>query len=641
MEQNSSNNNNSQATPFIATQTQPTGDDDQQQNEKEIKKNEPVVWGRLVSCHPDSKHLDLIDEEIIFGRNHKRCKIVLQDPTVSGLHCKIFRSSNPPSSNGAAVPSDINKNHNNNNNNNLPKTAWITDYSTNGTFIKGVNLGKGNSTLLQNGDTISFTSSKINSSLSFIFQDLLSSEQEDDIFDTDRFLYLVLELATGGELFEKIKEKGRYNEPEAKVVFKQILSAVSYLHQLNISHRDLKPENILISYNSSGESIIKVTDFGLAKIIGEKEIATTLCGTPMYVAPEIIKSCLYHDESSKETVGYGKEVDAWSLGCRPPFDVEKSNNFQQINKGLYSFEHAVWSTVTDQAKDLISKLLNVDPIKRIALKDALNHSWFTNDELYRYKTQISSPLSLEKQTPVHSVVQLPNQVKNSKNIPISLGLNFNSQFQSPNHQIQTNNSNNNNNINNTSPKEYFKEQQQRSSIRMLQFEKSPTTSKPQQQSISATNSRSTSPTSSSANINLQSKFLQSSTNTSTTTTNNNNNHKSTTSLGTSTTSSTTTTSSIGTSDPIDLLSDEEDSSINSKKQSLPTTTAISQSLSSSTSSTKSIRNSNEMNISADNINNSDRKRKENEINNINQQQQSNISTTTTTNTRNSRKKLKS
>ncbi|KAF2074903.1 hypothetical protein CYY_003780 [Polysphondylium violaceum] len=528
--------------PIISTQPQDEiieEEEDNNNNSNNNRGNEEkkkvVVWGRLVSFHPDSPSLDLVDQEILFGRNRKRCQVVFTDITVSGIHCKIYREVTPKQT-----------------------AVYVTDFSTNGTFIKGIPLGKDKTTLLQNGDMVSFTSAKINTVLSFIFQDLLSADQDQEdteikkhyiiqhilgtgnfsvvkkcikrdtgdsyavkiidkkkywntsknknqtqseisilkqikhpniisiieIFDTERYLYIVLELATGGELFDHIKAKGRYSEPEAKIVFKQILEAVSYLHQLNITHRDLKPENILVDKLNNGESIIKITDFGLAKIIGEKEIATTLCGTPLYVAPEIIKNCLYHDGNGN--AGYGKEVDAWSLGCilyillsgRPPFDIEKKQNFHlQIDKGLYSFDFPVWTTVTSNAKDLISKLLNVDPTKRISAKDSLIHPWFTIEpELYRNATVVSSPIKAPYHTQ-HHVVQLPVDVKN-RNIPLALNNSNNSsssstvtnnspsgkrgmlQFESTNSptsssskgkptlQFSNNNNNHNNNINN-------------------------------------------------------------------------------------------------------------------------------------------------------------------------------------------------
>ena len=150
--------------------------------------------------------------------------------------------------------------------------------------------------------------------------------------------------AAGGELFEKILEQGAYSEKEARDVFTQMLNAVAYLHSKGIVHRylhsfsffsyfflrDLKPENILLDVKGN-EVTVKITDFGLARIVGEQEMMTTLCGTPQYVgktplqkicdlhfkAPEIIMSSRLpsSQEEKKPKQGYGKEVDAWSLGA--------------------------------------------------------------------------------------------------------------------------------------------------------------------------------------------------------------------------------------------------------------------------------------------------------------------------------------
>jgi calcium/calmodulin-dependent protein kinase I len=122
-----------------------------------------------------------------------------------------------------------------------------------------------------------------------------------EIFDEDDCIYLVLELLAGGELFDRIVEKESYSEKEAAETIRPLVDALRYCHQLGIIHRDLKPENILYQ-SEEDSSIIKITDFGLARFV-QNELATTACGTPNYVAPEIIAG-----------QGYGKEVDIWSIG---------------------------------------------------------------------------------------------------------------------------------------------------------------------------------------------------------------------------------------------------------------------------------------------------------------------------------------
>ena len=170
-----------------------------------------------------------------------------------------------------------------------------------------------------------------------------------EIFDEKDCLYLVMELMTGGELFDRIVEKEHYTEKEAADTIRPLCDAVRYCHTLDIIHRDLKPENLLYETKDSF-SIIKISDFGLARILND-ELATTACGTPGYVAPEIING-----------VGYGKEVDLWSLGVilytllcgYPPFYEENNSElFKMIQKGEYKFDSPYWDDVSDNAKNLI------------------------------------------------------------------------------------------------------------------------------------------------------------------------------------------------------------------------------------------------------------------------------------------------
>lgn len=115
-------------------------------------------------------------------------------------------------------------------------------------------------------------------------------------------IYLLMELVTGGELFDEIVRIGKYGEAEAAKLVHKILVAVRYLHQLGIAHRDLKPENLLLS-DKTKDAKIMISDFGLSKIFNDDEVMKTACGTPGYVAPEVLIRR-----------GYGREVDLWSLG---------------------------------------------------------------------------------------------------------------------------------------------------------------------------------------------------------------------------------------------------------------------------------------------------------------------------------------
>jgi len=194
-----------------------------------------------------------------------------------------------------------------------------------------------------------------------------------EMFETKTKLYMVMELLTGGELFDRIVAKGSYSEKEASIVIKSIASAIEYLHKSGVVHRDLKPEN-LIYLNKTDDSPIKITDFGLAKFRANQNVDMhTACGTPGYVAPEVLKG-----------EKYDKAVDLWSLGvilyillCGfPPFYHQNTNMlYKQIKKGEYDFPDPYWTDISDPAKQLVRGLLTVDPKKRMSATDVLAHPW--------------------------------------------------------------------------------------------------------------------------------------------------------------------------------------------------------------------------------------------------------------------------
>ncbi|KAM9992734.1 hypothetical protein ACTFIY_010168 [Dictyostelium cf. discoideum] len=197
-----------------------------------------------------------------------------------------------------------------------------------------------------------------------------------ELFDTPEKLYLVMELVTGGELFDKIVEKGSYSEADAANLVKKIVSAVGYLHGLNIVHRDLKPENLLLK-SKENHLEVAIADFGLSKIIGQTLVMQTACGTPSYVAPEVLNA-----------TGYDKEVDMWSIGvityillCGfPPFYGDTVPEiFEQIMEANYEFPEEYWGGISKEAKDFIGKLLVVDVSKRLNATNALNHPWLKSN----------------------------------------------------------------------------------------------------------------------------------------------------------------------------------------------------------------------------------------------------------------------
>lgn len=201
-----------------------------------------------------------------------------------------------------------------------------------------------------------------------------------EIFDEKDKMNLVMELVTGGELFDSIVERGNYTEKDAAKVMGTLCEALNYLHAKKVVHRDLKPENILLSHKSKGgpEPEIKVADFGLARVISDKDMMRTACGTPGYVAPEVLKNKGYSSGA----------VDLWSAGvilyillCGfPPFyEDELPALFDQILKGRYDFPSPWWDNISTEAKSLVKGLLTVDPKKRLTAEDVLKHPWISGE----------------------------------------------------------------------------------------------------------------------------------------------------------------------------------------------------------------------------------------------------------------------
>ncbi|KAM6333363.1 calcium/calmodulin-dependent protein kinase type 1G isoform 2-T2 [Alca torda] len=202
----------------------------------------------------------------------------------------------------------------------------------------------------------------------------------EDIYESTTHFYLVMQLVSGGELFDRILERGVYTEKDASVVIHQVLTAVKYLHENGIVHRDLKPENLLY-LTPEENSKIMITDFGLSKM-EQNGIMSTACGTPGYVAPEVLAQ-----------KPYSKAVDCWSIGVityillcgYPPFYEEtESKLFEKIKEGYYEFESPFWDDISESAKDFIRHLLEKNPNTRFTCEEALRHPWINgNTALHR------------------------------------------------------------------------------------------------------------------------------------------------------------------------------------------------------------------------------------------------------------------
>ena len=181
---------------------------------------------------------------------------------------------------------------------------------------------------------------------------------------------------SGGELFDRVVAKAYYNEREARDVCRTLLEAIDFCHMRRVAHRDLKPENLLLVSEDS-DSDVKLADFGFAKRVPGPNSLSTQCGTPGYVAPEIL-------EGKK----YDVKADMWSIGVilyilmggYPPFiENNQRDLFRKIRKGDYEFHPEYWSAVSDNAKHLISSLLTVNPDLRLSAGEALGNSWMKED----------------------------------------------------------------------------------------------------------------------------------------------------------------------------------------------------------------------------------------------------------------------
>ncbi|XP_054909238.1 serine/threonine-protein kinase H1 homolog [Poeciliopsis prolifica] len=198
-----------------------------------------------------------------------------------------------------------------------------------------------------------------------------------EVFETAERVYMVMELATGGELFDRIIACGSFTERDATGVLQMVLDGVKYLHALGITHRDLKPENLLY-YHPGADSKIIITDFGLAssRKKGDECLMKTTCGTPEYIAPEILVR-----------KPYTNAVDMWALGVisyillsgTMPFeDDNRMRLYRQILKGKYSFSGEPWPSVSNLAKDFVERILTVDPSERLTAGQALKHPWIVS-----------------------------------------------------------------------------------------------------------------------------------------------------------------------------------------------------------------------------------------------------------------------
>jgi len=208
-----------------------------------------------------------------------------------------------------------------------------------------------------------------------------------EFYQDEKCLYIVSEYYTGGELFDKISSMSSFTEKWAASTMKQILSAINYCHLNKIVHRDLKPENIIYESKQPG-ALLKIIDFGTSRLYDFKSQMHQRYGTPYYIAPEVLNQ------------NYTEKCDIWSCGvilyillCGfPPFNGETDKEIiGNVSRGKYSFDFPEWKSVSKQAKTLVSKMLEIDPKKRITAEKALTDPWF---KLVLGETTFDKPLAV-------------------------------------------------------------------------------------------------------------------------------------------------------------------------------------------------------------------------------------------------------
>jgi len=219
-----------------------------------------------------------------------------------------------------------------------------------------------------------------------------------EFYETEDLIAMVLELVQDGELFYKIIEAGSYSEADAKGIVIQIVRGIEYLHKSGIAHRDLKPENLLCDASSAKYKPFRIViaDFGLSKFFDEGHTLETKCGTPDYVAPEVIAA----------KGSYSNAIDMWATGVityvllcgySPFMNDSDTALFAQIVKADFDFPEAEWSVISDHAKDFIRRLLVVDAKKRLTADQALKHPWLASSEAEFRSINIANKLAAYNQ----------------------------------------------------------------------------------------------------------------------------------------------------------------------------------------------------------------------------------------------------
>jgi len=232
-----------------------------------------------------------------------------------------------------------------------------------------------------------------------------------EVLKSSNHFYIVMELITEGELFDKIVQAKRFEEKTARLYFQQLFDGISYCHKKGIAHRDLKPENLLLHKDN-----LKISDFGLSGISNSDTLLTTVCGTPHYVAPEVLSGS--YD---------GRIADIWSMGiilyvmlsgCHP-FD---GDSVTELFSRIENLEFKYPSYFSKGARSLLDKIIVVDPKKRATLDDILNDTWFKKKYVGYQSNRKSVKIDMTEEEILKNAVsdvEVTNY-KNNGNVRISL-----------------------------------------------------------------------------------------------------------------------------------------------------------------------------------------------------------------------------
>ncbi|XP_018561131.1 serine/threonine-protein kinase Chk2-like isoform X2 [Anoplophora glabripennis] len=391
-------------------------------------------WGRIIALLPQLDSVDLIEPSLTLGRS-EQCDIIIYKSKFPPEHLLLISKEHFRI---ARDPEDV-------------YITYITDLSKNGTYVNGRVIGRNKTIVLQNNDVVAvgnmlqvyiFKSMKYSvddnylpSSLrqryepslllgkgacgevrlayaklscrKYAIKKILKARNTpsqieninhpsriqaeplvvnmEEIVETDDTVFIVLEYIEGGELSARISLLNLLTESNAKFLFYQIVLAVQYLHSQGVTHRDLKPCNVLLTTDHP-QTLIKVTDFGLSKL-SEGCDMKTVCGTLFYMAPEVLNPAISE---------YDRQVDVWSLGVILFHMLSKELPFRAMDKctlrrlivtGKYNMRGLPWYEVSPAAKDLIKRMLTIDPKRRITVDGILDHPWIKKDNLMIYRVQ--------------------------------------------------------------------------------------------------------------------------------------------------------------------------------------------------------------------------------------------------------------